>query len=281
MHNLESIVERMVIIVIAPPLFLFISKLKDLHEVPPHRQYCNVLCNFLPQQSFYISISTSDLKQDELKTTFDHLIFGSYFLEDGVNFIHERLGVRPEQGGEHLTMGTHNKLINLGNSTYLEVIAINPDLPKPQRPRWFGMDNLQPDSKPGLLTWVVRTNDIQQAVSNSKLQHGKIESLQRGIYQWQIAIPEDGQMPLKGITPTIIQWQCEVHPAQMLPPSDVTLISIEAFHPKADELSTLMNAIGFNGRFTATKIATSDDKKLQVTLKCPKGIVTFESSYKV
>src|SRR5919205_152022 len=96
---------------------------------------------------------------DTLRTTFDHLIFGSYFLEDGVNFIDEQLGVRPQKGGQHLTMGTHNAVLKLEDTTYLEVIAIDPDLPKPPRPRWFGMDNLQPGNQPKLLTWVVRTND--------------------------------------------------------------------------------------------------------------------------
>lgn len=174
-------------------------------------------------------------------------------------------------------MGTHNKLINLGNSTYLEVIAINPHLPKPRRPRWFNLDHVQPGSEPRLLTWVAKTNDIERATSNSTLQHGRIELLQRGIYQWQIAIPEDGHMPMQGLTPTLIQWQGESHPALILSPSDVTLTSIEAFHPNADELNTSLDAIGFNGKFTATRVKTSDTQKLQASFKCPKGTVIFES----
>jgi len=215
--------------------------------------------------------------QDKLKTTFDHLIFGSYFLQDGVDFICERLGVRLEKGGQHLTMGTHNALLRLEDSTYLEVIAIDPDLPKPQRPRWFDMDNLQPGSEPKFLTWVVRTNDIQRAVSLSSLQHGTIESLQRGIYQWQIAIPEDGQMPLQGVAPTIIQWHSQTHPSQTLPLSDVTLEAIEATHPRATELNTWLNKIGYKGIFNAHTIANTESCALKVTLRSAKEIVTFES----
>jgi hypothetical protein len=217
--------------------------------------------------------------QDELNTSFDHLIFGSYSLEDGVNFIYKQLGVQPEQGGQHLTMGTYNKLISLSNSTYLEVIAVNLDLPKPQRPRWFSMDNLQPDSEPRLLTWVVRTNDIKQAVSSSKLQHGKIESLQRGIYQWQITIPEDGEMLMEGIAPTIIQWQGESHPANFLQASGVTLTSIEVFHPNAHKLNTWLKVIGYDEKSPATTVAKSNTKRLSATFECPKGTVKFESSF--
>ncbi len=215
--------------------------------------------------------------QGKLTTTFDHLIVGSYFLQDGVDFIFEQLGVRPQKGGQHLTMGTHNAVLKLANATYLEVIAIDPDLPKPQRPRWFGMDNLQPGSQPQLLTWVVRTNDIKRAVSNSKLQHGKIESLRRGIYQWQIAIPEDGQMPLQGVAPTIIQWQGEAHPAHLLPSSGVTLAAMEAFHPDAAALHGWLNAIGYEGTFTAHAVSNNETGRLKVRLGSAKGTVTFES----
>lgn len=214
--------------------------------------------------------------QNTITTTFDHIIFGSYHLQDGVDFICEKLGVQPEQGGQHVTMGTHNKLINLGNTTYLEIIAINPDL-QPQRKRWFGMEHLKPGSEPKLLTWVVRTNDIEHAVNKSGLQHGKIETLQRGIYKWKIAIPEDGEMPLQGIAPTIIEWQCESHPADLLQTSDVKLLSIQSFHRKAEELKEWLKAIGYDDAFGETKIATSNSKKLGATFKCPKGIVSFES----
>jgi hypothetical protein len=217
-------------------------------------------------------------RQDNLQTTFDHLIFASYVLEDGVNFIHEQLGVRPQKGGQHLTMGTHNAVLKLADTTYLEVIAIDPSLPKPSRPRWFGMDNLQPDSPPQLLTWVVRTTDIQRAVRHSSWQLGTIESLQRGIYHWQIAITEDGQLPLQGIAPTVIQWKDETHPAQGLPASEVTLTGIEALHSNAADLNAWLTEIGYDGpSFLANTITTDETCRLKVTLRCTKGLVTFES----
>ncbi|ADB39776.1 VOC family protein [Spirosoma linguale] len=216
-------------------------------------------------------------RQDSLQTTFDHLIFGSYFLEDGVNFIAEQLGVRPQPGGQHLTMGTHNAVLKLADTTYLEVIAIDPSLPRPPRPRWFGMDNLQPGSPPQLLTWVVRTTDIQQAVRQSRWQHGTIESLQRGMYHWQIAIAEDGQLPMQGLAPTVIQWAGDAHPAYGLSPSDVTLTAIEARHPDAAELNAWLTEIGYDGPFTANTISTGESCRLTVTLASAKGIVSFES----
>lgn len=214
--------------------------------------------------------------QDPLSTTFDHLVFGAYCLEDGVRFIFEQLGVRPQPGGQHLTMGTHNAVLKLEDETYLEVIAIDPGLPKPPRPRWFNLDHLQPGSPPKLLTWVVRTNDINRAVRHSEFQHGHVESLGRGIYQWQIAIPEDGRMPLQGIAPTLIQWQGEAHPAQTLPASGVALTAIEALHPRAAQLNAWLKEAGYQGTFVATPIGNEEPSRLTVTLRSNKGTVTFQ-----
>ena len=217
------------------------------------------------------------MEQNQLITTIDHLVFGCYSLNEGVDFIYEQLGVLPGQGGQHLLMGTHNKLLKLGNSAYLEIIAIDPALPGPTRPRWFGLDNLQPGSKPKLLTWVVRTNNIQQAVRRSTLQHGTIESVQRGIYSWQITIPAGGEMPMQGIAPAIIQWQREKHPVKDLPASHVSLLKIEAFHPDANTLNSALTAIGFQGEFSAETIGSYEKPSLTATLETRTRVVRFES----
>jgi len=214
-----------------------------------------------------------------LNTTFDHLIFASYFLDEGVDFIYQQLGVQPETGGHHPTMGTYNKLLRLDDSTYFEIIAIDPNAQKPKGRRWFNMDKLQKDSDPQLITWVVRTNDIEQAVKKSKLQHGVIQSLQRGFYEWQIAIPPDGKMPMQGIAPTIIQWNNDRHPAQNLSDSKISLLNIEAFHQEAAALIDTLDSIGFEGNFSVNEIGANENPLLRVSLKCPKGVVTFESKF--
>ncbi len=53
----------------------------------------------------------------------DHLMITTVALDDGAEYVRKVLGVTPQVGGEHPRMGTHNCLVKLGETTYLEVIA--------------------------------------------------------------------------------------------------------------------------------------------------------------
>jgi hypothetical protein len=56
----------------------------------------------------------------------DHIVVAAATLEDGEAFIAARTGATPQRGGKHVTMGTHNSLLRLGERTDLE---ITPSIP--------------------------------------------------------------------------------------------------------------------------------------------------------
>lgn len=76
----------------------------------------------------------------------DHLVIGAETLEQGVAFVERELGMRIPVGGIHELTGTHNHLMRLGESLFLEVIAFNPTGKAPQQPRWYGLDDPMEDS---------------------------------------------------------------------------------------------------------------------------------------
>src|SRR5215218_4849383 len=120
--------------------------------------------------------------------TLDHLVVTAPTLEAGAAWVEAALGARPGPGGVHERMGTHNLVLSLGPAAYLEVIAINPAAPPPGRPRWFGLDELEPDAPPRLAAWVCRTTDLDAL----KDLPGPIETMTRGPLTWRITVPPDG-----------------------------------------------------------------------------------------
>ena len=70
----------------------------------------------------------------------DHIAVSAATLEDGSEWVEMALGVPLTGGGKHPHMGTHNRLLSLGD-LYLEVIAVDPAAPKPGYPRWFDLDH--------------------------------------------------------------------------------------------------------------------------------------------
>jgi len=207
----------------------------------------------------------------------DHIAITASSLEVGIEYIRHALGVTPQIGGEHPRMGTHNYCLKLGEKIYLEVISINPDAASPGRPRWFQLDQQISNQAVRLATWIVRTEDIQTAVSESPTFLGHIESMSRGPINWHITIPRDGSLPLDGVAPTVIQWQ-DVHPADALEDLGCSLIRLEGFHPDAAKVMAVLESIGFDGDFSVFPIAPGEQPYLVAHISTPTGSRELRSS---
>lgn len=177
----------------------------------------------------------------------DHITVTAPTLEAGAEFVRQTLGVAPQLGGEHPRMGTHNLLLRLGDSLFLEVISSNPNAPSPARPRWFALDTLRPNSPAVLSAWVARTPDIHATASACPEALGNIEAMSRGALNWLITIPNDGGLPLSGIAPALIEWQTKEHPASKLQDHGLSLAKLELFHPEPERISRLLRSLGLEG----------------------------------
>lgn len=202
----------------------------------------------------------------------DHLVVTAFSLADGVAWVERSLGVTLQSGGEHVRMGTHNALLRLGPDFYLEVIALNPAAPRPDRPRWFGMDRLNAATPPRLAGWVVRTNNIAAAVAASVVDVGTVEAMSRGTLNWQITIPADGSFPLDGVMPTLIEWHTASHPAANLQESACTLHRLQGFHSQAVDIIRSLALIGLQDEILITTPATGQAPYLRAEIQTPDGL---------
>lgn len=147
----------------------------------------------------------------------DHLVVTAPSREAGVAWVRDVLGVAPGAGGRHARMGTHNALLGLGATTYLEVIAVDPAAPAPSRPRWFELDRLGPADVARLASWVVRSDDLRTVAAAASIGLGDIEAMARDALRWRITIPPDGTLALAGAAPGLIEWHRGPHPRARCP----------------------------------------------------------------
>ena len=194
------------------------------------------------------------------RAALDHIVFAAATLEQGEDYVETRLGARPLRGGKHVAMGTHNSLLKLGEKSYLEVIAIDPDGTAPTRPRWFALDMAATQSAlreaPRLIHWVARTDDIGAARRICPIDPGEVHAMARGAFEWRITIPADGHLPGGGVLPTLIQWVDERHPADAMPDAGIRLVALAGAHPEPDAIRFALAALSLADTLKVTFAAT-------------------------
>jgi hypothetical protein len=167
-----------------------------------------------------------------MQPVLDHVAIAAASLAEGVAWVEAQLGVRMAPGGEHPAMGTHNRLLSLGPSEYLEVIAVNPQAVRPTYPRWFGLDDFAGGPRP--VAWVLRTADL--AALRLPAAVGPPMALRRGDLAWRLTVPASGQGPFDGLYPALIEW-ADAHPAPRLPDLGLRLLRLEISHPEITALA--------------------------------------------
>lgn len=204
----------------------------------------------------------------------DHLVVACRNLEQGDDFLRETLGVLPQRGGKHVTMGTHNHLLKLGNA-YLELIAIDPEAKQLERRRWFDLDDPKvqerANQRPFLLTWVASSDDAVEAETRIPAL-GKIHSLTRNQFSWRITIPDDGQLVFDGVLPSIIQWDSGNHPTDFLKERNCELLELKLSHPAAESVAPLFKKLNVQGVFNLVQ----GPQRLLARIRTENGIVDLE-----
>jgi hypothetical protein len=153
-----------------------------------------------------------------LSNGLDHIILGSRDLDRGMAFMQEKSGYRAALGGSHPGQGTHNALLSLGNSRYLEILA-----PDPQQPRLAWHSEILEFDEPTLVGWAIRQKNIESRAASLR-RHG-IECIgpvagsrtrpDGEILRWKTVARVDDK---HGILPFYIEWdEHSPHPSSDAP----------------------------------------------------------------
>jgi hypothetical protein len=205
----------------------------------------------------------------------DHLVVGALALQQGCDWVEQLLGVRPQPGGKHTAMGTHNALLSLGPRFFLEVLAVDPDGVTPARPRWFDLD--EPRMKaalaegPQLIHWVVRTTAIDAAVARIS-ELGTVTPMARGDLTWRITIPDDGHRPGRGLVPTVIEWSDARHPTDHMTDTGLRLTAIAGEHPEPAAVRTPLATLGLSDTL---KVTYAKSPRLAAMIRTARGVATL------
>jgi hypothetical protein len=210
----------------------------------------------------------------------DHLVVAAASLTDGVAWCEATLGVTPGPGGKHPQFGTHNRLLKIASDaypqSYLEIIAIDPEAPKPTRPRWYGLDEIDLSTGPRLIHWVGRSPMLDMhrwgLITVGEPPGDPVAASRetpQGLLQWQITVTADGRPRCAGALPTLIQWQ-GVHPTDAMPASDITLKSLTIRRVPQRARDVL--------RLRGVTARDDDGPSLQAVLSTPRGDVTLNTT---
>jgi hypothetical protein len=181
-------------------------------------------------------------------------------------------------------MGTHNRVLSISSERfpdcYLELIAIDPDAARIERPRWFGLDDpalrAAVRERPRLIHLVARTRMIEMVrwgLINCGLNPGEPVAAQRdtphGLLKWRITVRDDGRTECRGALPTLIEWQGP-HPCEHLPRSGATLDALVLRGVPAQAIDVLKLPAVQAG-------ALAESAPLGATLDTPRGRVVLEA----
>jgi hypothetical protein len=178
----------------------------------------------------------------------DHLTVIAPSLAEGVEHVRNCLDLDVPFGQRHGYMGTYNHLLQLGDSVYLEIVALDPEADSPNRRRWFGLDDqakVRSDWEEGrrLRGWVARTDAIDAIIA----AHGDIfgEKVPLPIINssFDFAIPNNGSLPLNGAAPSIIDRRGKPRAMDTIADFGARLKSFILEHPTPAAIAPLYGAL--------------------------------------
>ncbi|MEN5082240.1 VOC family protein [Bosea sp. TWI1241] len=207
----------------------------------------------------------------------DHLTVIAPTLAEGVAHVRACLDLDVPFGQRHAYMGTHNHLLQLGGTLYLEIVAVDPQGVPPGRPRWFGLDDarrVRSDWEAGrrLRGWVARTDAIDAVLAaHAPIFCGKV-ALPPDAPLFDFAIPEDGSLPLDGAAPSLIDRRGRPRSMATIADLGARLMSFRLDHPEPETVIALYGALAVDH---PPEVRHGETLRYHAAIETPAGVRTL------
>lgn len=203
----------------------------------------------------------------------DHVVIAAPDLAAAKADFEAQTGVAPADGGQHVGLGTRNALVSFGETSYLEIIAPDPEQPQEGN---FGAVLGQLDDAT-VLHWAVRVEGLADVAARAEaagLAPGPIRRTERaapdgGRLVWELM--GIGGHALGGVVPFYIDWLECVHPA-LTTPVVGALATFEVTLP-ADSA-----AVGFLTPAPAGVSVTTGTPRLSFSFDSPRGRIELSAA---
>jgi len=200
----------------------------------------------------------------------DHIIIGVPDLESGMRAFEQRTGVKPLRGGRHPMRGTENALVSLGNGSYLEIIAPQPDAQPNEM-----VTALRALKGPALVGWAVHVADATDAAARlaqagfkaSPLRPGSRVTPEGKKLEW---VTFGVEQPSGDAVPFFIRWGDTTEHPSTTSPGGCAMASFTIADPRGAELSKLLDTLGVKAQVKPGK-----ESRMHLELRCGERKAAF------
>lgn len=200
----------------------------------------------------------------------DHLVLATPDLEQGIEFVRDRLGIDAVPGGHHPVYGTRNALVSLGESCYLEIIGPDNKVLDTEEVKVFGIHELD---GPRLVTWAANGSELEEFVESARREMIDLGAVTLGSRRqpdgreltWHFTDPLAARNG--GVLPFFIDWGDTGHPARSLE-NACQLLEIRLYHPHAEEAQRRLGVLGLE-----LPVESAEDPRVTARIRTPKGEV--------
>lgn len=192
----------------------------------------------------------------------DHLLYAGPDLDLLRRQLKRLSGEMPAGGGRHVGLGTYNALLGLGDATYLELLA-----PDPEQDGGAAADSIAPLKAAELHAWCVRTDDPDAL-------QAAIEATGHGVRRTALSRVADDGTTLSwellfatghgwaGAAPFFIHWGETKHPTERLD-GDLRVRHLAVLQRDPAPLRTFLSDVG---------LATGIDERVSVDAAPGRGL---------